>query len=188
MEKDYHNVSDVTTAICAGNEVAFDMFYKRYANRLYRYLISLANGDEHLAQDLLQIAMLKIIRNMKEFFNEDDFWRWLVRVIKTTMIDHVRKNRKNELHISLDDNERLMVDTDLFEEKHNIRLSKSLDKALNKLPLEDKKLIEEFYFKSKSYKQIADNNFSTEKAIGMKLSRLRKKLKDMINKELSCEV
>jgi DNA-directed RNA polymerase specialized sigma24 family protein len=48
----------LASAIARGDDAAFAEFYGRYQQRLLRFALVLANGDETLAQDAVQAAFL----------------------------------------------------------------------------------------------------------------------------------
>ena len=56
------NIETLTSSIARGDEAAFDRFYGRYADRMFRYVVVMSRGDEQLARDVTADAMLKIIR------------------------------------------------------------------------------------------------------------------------------
>src|SRR5688572_20287637 len=87
-------VDALTAQMKAGDEDAFRSFYDLYCDRLFRYLIVLCRGDEDLARDLLQTTMLKVVRSIRPFTNETEFWNWLAVIARNSFFDHVRKSRR----------------------------------------------------------------------------------------------
>ena len=76
----------------AGDLRAFEAFYDRYRQPLYRYLLRLA-GDEASANDWYQGAWEKVIRARKSYRPKAPFRAWLYRVAHNHAMDQFRRNR-----------------------------------------------------------------------------------------------
>jgi RNA polymerase sigma-70 factor (ECF subfamily) len=162
-----------------GDEAAFDRFYERYADRMFRYLVVMTRGDEQLARDVTADAMLRIIRYMKPMESDAALWAWLARVMRTTLVDHLRRSQRNPVQVPL------RLDEGAEEEDAvQSTLLMHLENALAALPAEDRNLIEAHYFEGAPQTELAKQTGCTAKAIGMKFTRLRQQLKNYMMKEL----
>ena len=81
------NLRELTEGIRSGNEAAFNEFYDRYADRLYRYLRALEPADESLIREAMQDTMIRVLRYVKPIEEEEILWGWLTRVARTARID-----------------------------------------------------------------------------------------------------
>ena len=167
----------MTRGIRKGDEHCFDLFWSRYAQRMVRYLLIAVRGDENLAIELRHEAMVRAARYMKPFDDQEQLWRWLVRLMRTALIDRVRKEKKHKDVVPLPHPDCLQVVDDGPVQD---RLFELLDDALDGLSDDDKQLVESFYYDGKSQNDLARLDGTTSRAIGMKLLRLRSKLKALI--------
>ncbi len=77
---------------------AFGELYRRYANRIYRYLLS-KTGNVDLAEDLTSQVFVRLIERIDQYTiaprdNIAIFSAWLYRIARNLMIDEMRKRRR----------------------------------------------------------------------------------------------
>src|SRR5688572_25784353 len=60
------DVPALTARLARGDEAAFQEFYDRYFNRLLRYLLVVARGDEELVRDALQLTFVRVARHVRK--------------------------------------------------------------------------------------------------------------------------
>jgi len=152
-------IEALTARMKAGEEDAFAMFHELYCDRLFRFLIVLCRGDEELSRDLLQITMLKVVRSVRRFTSEAEFWNWLTADFSSPPGNG---------------------DEDAV-------LEQALEQALAQLADEERTLIDSFYFQSGTYRSVAQQQDTSAKAIESRLARVRQKLRHSILKLLSYE-
>jgi len=166
------DVRSLTRGIRAGNEAAFDAFYASYADRMYRYLLVAARGDEERARDVLQDALLRVVRYAQPIDTAEDLWRWLAALMRSALIDRARRDGRGRA---------LPLDAEpASEERATDSLFGKLDEALAALPAEERGLLEEHYVQGVSQAELAVRHDSTLKALAMRLSRLRRRLRDVL--------
>lgn len=177
------DIHEITSAIVQSNEEAFNIFYRAYFGRLYQYLLSITHGDEDTVRDVIQEAMIRIIRYMKPFREEHIFWNWLVRVVRTTFIDYLRKHKKEKAIIELDEK-----DFALGSQNHDeVDFCHVLDTILLELHEEERIIICGHYLEGKDYGTLAQQLETTAKAIESKIARIRNKLRKLFLERLSHE-
>jgi RNA polymerase sigma-70 factor (ECF subfamily) len=164
---------------------SYRTFFQLYYRRLWAYLFALAKGCDKEIEDALQSAFAKLIKNIKVFETESEFWAWLCVVCRNAYLDHHRKERsfqrikeffrcsRNEEKESL---QPLVDDHYMIESK--------LNHALLELDKEERYLVERKYFTGASYRPFAVELGTTEKAIESRLARVRSKLRRLIRKEV----
>jgi RNA polymerase sigma factor (sigma-70 family) len=179
-------VAALTARMKAGEEDAFALFHELYCDRLFRYLIVLSRGEEELARDLLQTTLLKVVRSIRHFATEAEFWNWLAAIARNNFFDHVRRRRRMpQLEILSPDQTANLVALERQEEDRF--LEQALEQALAGLPEEDRALIDSFYFQPGTYRSIAAQRDTSPKAVESHLARIRQKLRNAILKALRYE-
>jgi RNA polymerase sigma-70 factor (ECF subfamily) len=175
--------AQLTIAMVEKNEDAYREFFECYFDRLLRYLIVCARGDEELAREALQLTFIRIVRYLKPIDSEDRFWSWLTVLARSALADEQRK-RRTQLHLL----HRILqrgapAEPEMLEPE--VKLIPALAESLAELDSEERQLIDEKYFKTLSVREIAAG--ASEKAIESKLGRIRRKLKSAILNRLKRE-
>ncbi len=180
----------LTRRLAQGEEAAFREFHAQYFDRLLRYHLVLARGDEHAARDALQETLMRVARKGRYFETEEAFWCWLTVVARNTAVDGGRRRQRywatlkkyalGWLHPapSLPSPQENNGDSALFE---------LLDHRLAALDPADRALVEAKYFAGKSTRELAQETGSSEKAVESRLLRLRRQLRESILSDLRHE-
>jgi RNA polymerase sigma-70 factor (ECF subfamily) len=171
------DVADVTSRMIKGDEMAYRLFYDEYYERLRRYLLVVTAGNEDTTRDALQSALLRVVKHIRTFSNENEFWSWLTVLAKTTFFDQTRKRKRYwsflerfTRHTEVEQS----VDTHADSDGQLLTL---LEHSLATLPSDEKQLIESKYLEGASVREIAEDFQTTEKAVESRLVRIRRKLK-----------
>src|SRR5271169_2798975 len=90
------DVLTLTARLSRGNEAAFHEFYRLYFNRLLRYLFVVTGGQEEIAREALQLAFVRIARNVRTFDSEAAFWNWLAVLARNCAVDELRKRKRHQ--------------------------------------------------------------------------------------------
>lgn len=80
----------------AGNKSALNSLLKSNYNILKGYVIKMV-GDPHLAQDIIQDALLKAVININKFEPRAKFSTWLIKIATNVYRDYLRKNKSFKL-------------------------------------------------------------------------------------------
>ena len=167
--------------------MAWRAFYDTYVDRLWRYLLVVAAGNEDAAREALQGALLRAARHVKVFRDDDAFWSWLAVLARSAFADETKKRRRyfsfldrftRHAKVELDGANDVQTDE---------RLKILLERQIASLPPDERNLVEQKYFARRAIRAIASELQTTEKAVESKLSRIRKKLKDAALAELNDE-
>ena len=179
-----------TQALARGDEEAFHYLYDQYYIRLYRYLLVVASGNETLAKEALQEAMIRVAKKVKPMASEEAFWRWLTTVARNVYRDITRKQGRYTGMLSR------FSDWMAFARPANDHLSSTtleerfdevLQGVLDDLEPRDRFLITGKYLERLSVKELALRCETTSKAIESKLTRLRLRVKKELLKRLENE-
>ena len=172
----------LAAAVARGDEAAFRELYDRYHSRLYRLVVVLNRGDEAVAHDVVQSAMLTAAAKLKPAKSEAHLWNWLARVARQHLGKAWRHQQREPTLVTLAN---LPESANVIEP--DAVLEESLDAALLALDEEDRKAVEWFYFDGLSHKEIAERLDATPKAVSSRLERARIKLRSLLTRILAHE-
>tara|TARA_R110002167_G_scaffold59668_1_gene169225 strand:+ start:94 stop:618 length:525 start_codon:yes stop_codon:yes gene_type:complete len=154
-------------------------------NRLYGYIFSML-GDHHRAADVLQESNLVLWRKIEEFRPGSDFIPWAFAIARFQVMAHLRDKKRNRCLLEPDlielIGEEMQEEAEGFEE-----LRVGLRACLAKLPGKSRLLIDSRYFGGQTIKQIATESQKTAEAIKVALLRVRRGLRDCVQRELGKE-
>ena len=130
------------------------------------------------AEDLFQEMVLQLWRSFPNFRHEAKVTTWLYRLALNTAITSLRRNSRKpqwqplklqHLNFSGPETERLDVEYD-----------QELQQAINALNKLDKALVM-LYLDEKTYRDMAEIMEMSEANVGVKINRIKKKLKEILN-------
>lgn len=87
-------LSALTQAVAKGDSSAFARFYDEWFDRLHGIARSSTGRDESFCLDVVQDAMLKIMRSMKRFEKENELEAWLRVIVMRCALDRLRSERR----------------------------------------------------------------------------------------------
>ena len=131
--------------------------------------------DEESLKDLVQEVTLQLWRSHKSFKGNSQLSTWAYRVTLNVCLSHAKKIKRKPETVSLEWGASIREEDDVEKEQierlyQGIRLLKESDRAIVLLYLEDK-----------SYKEMSEILGITVSNVGVKVNRLKDKLKQMIN-------
>lgn len=172
------DVPALTRRMVRGEESAYRQFYDAYFDRLSRYLLVVAGGEEEVAREALQAALVRVVRHIKVFPDEAAFWRWLTVLARSAFADEIRKRRRYAAfldrftrHVEIQPGDNGEADAELLA---------LLERQLAELPSDERELVEQKYFARRPVRELAAAGDKSEKAIESWLVRIRRKLRDAV--------
>jgi RNA polymerase sigma-70 factor (ECF subfamily) len=173
---------EVTTAMAAGSEAAYQLFFNACFDKLYRHLLVQTHGREDLAQELAQIVLVRTVRYAQPFQSERMLWAWLRQVARTSHVDWLRRHAKEPPSVSLElFEENLAAEP---EEPADEELLKYLENTLETLNSSEREIIRLAYFEDVPQRGMAERLGTTPKAIESRLGRIRQKLRVLLLERL----
>ncbi len=131
--------------------------------------------------DLFQEIVLQLWRAFDSFKGESKISTWMYRVALNTAISGVRKAFRRPVLSSLDDQPILAVaDYADPDKEEDLRL---LHQAINRLS-DIERAIVLLYLEEQSYEEISEVIGITPNYVGVKLNRIKQKLKDLLSPHL----
>jgi len=129
-------------------------------------------------EDLMQDIMMNAWRAYPKFEGRSKFSTWLYKVALNTALMKIRDNKKKEASVFIDIEN--IAGTMAGEDRKTDDDIKQLYYAINRLEDIEKSIIL-LYLDDLSYKEIAEITGITDNNTGVKINRIKHKLKDIIN-------
>jgi RNA polymerase sigma-70 factor, ECF subfamily len=129
------------------------------------------------SQDLFQEVVLQLWKSYPRFRGESKISTWMYRVALNTAITRLQRNKRRP------DSQRLSSGQDTLEstdKRLDIEYDAELQYAINQLNKFDRAIVM-LYLDEKSYKEIGEIMDISESHVGVKINRIKSKLKDILN-------
>jgi RNA polymerase sigma-70 factor, ECF subfamily len=128
------------------------LIYQAHVPPLFRYLLRLTQGDQQVAEDLLQETLLRAWRNIDQLVAEPSSARpWLFTVARNHAIDVIR-SRQARPELGMTDAARVPASGDAVELLLN---ATAVRRALKSLTPDHRAVIVELYFRDATLAQAA---------------------------------
>ncbi len=89
----------------AGDALAFQALYQRYARRLYAFFLGYT-GDPGQAEELVNDTFVRVWRALPNYHEEGHFRAWLFRIARNIATDAHRRRRRRPVEVPLDEADR----------------------------------------------------------------------------------
>lgn len=162
----------------AGNYVALEQLYERYSRQSYGLALKILNNAES-AEDAVQEAFLRFWKQPTSFDpQKGHFITWLLSVVHNLCIDQLRRKRHNAVSLDQEEGQEQVANvpdtaTDVEEEVWLGLQRNLIHKVLNRLPPEQRQVIELAYYNGFTHHEIAAR---TGLPLGTVKSRIRQGL------------
>jgi RNA polymerase sigma-70 factor (ECF subfamily) len=101
--------------MAAGDAGAVDAFYRQYFGWMYAQARRFTNRDESFCLDVVQDAVLRVIRTVKRVDCESRFRGWLRLVVQTTAFDLLRREARRKNREAMMGTSQVSVDSDSLQ-------------------------------------------------------------------------
>ena len=184
-----NNEQTIINEVIAGNTNAFASLVDNYKDLVFTLALRMLKNREE-AEEVSQDAFIKIFKSLNKFKGDSKFSTWVYRVTYNTCLDSIKKNKRSQAHVPIDE----------FTEHHIKTLENALDimeqeekklaiqKCLQLLPSEDSFLMTLYYFEEQSLDEISKVTGLTANNVKVKLFRSRKKLATIFSQQLEPEI
>ncbi|MDP9697486.1 RNA polymerase sigma-70 factor (ECF subfamily) [Paenibacillus intestini] len=161
--------------------------YYEYYNMVYGLIVYIIK-ERTAAEDIIQEAFIKIIKNKPLFEDEVKLKAWLKVVTRNTAINYLRKNKNNRNQLDTDS---VFIDIETMNQTavsvENIvetqMMQESIERYLSQLKPEYRVLVELRWKEGFSYREIAELLSTTEDIVKQRLFRARGSIKKKLHKE-----
>jgi RNA polymerase sigma-70 factor (ECF subfamily) len=158
----------------AGDRAALQALYERYLPAVWRYAYARSRGNVHLAEDVVSEAFLALVRSIGKLQPDSGpLGGWLIKVAANRLIDQHRRGRLMG-PMAPTDSQAL---ADSAEPAEVLERREYVARALERLPDEERMVLEWKYVESLAVREIAGRLGRTEKAVESVLYRARRAFK-----------
>lgn len=172
-----HN--DILAAL-AGDQKAFERLVIRYQPRIIRLMWRFSR-DRQTCERLVQDVFVEAYFSLKTYKAKAPFEHWLSRIASRVGYRHFKEQDKEKQTLPLPDFDIAAADSQQAVEPE--KAAELLYWLLAKLPATDRLALTLVYLEDCSIKDVAAKTGWTTPAVKMRLSRARKKLKEIAEKE-----
>lgn len=182
---------DIILLLKKKDQKAINLIQERYEKLIYYIANTVLAGRESIVEECVNDVYLKIWIHGAEYdYKKASFKTYIKVITRNTALNHLRTMRRQEEFEQSDESEEIQeeyIDYHQNPEQNLIRKEevKVLEELLKKLKSKERELVLRRFYYLQSTKQIALAMKMTENAVDSKLSRLRKKIKEHFEKEVS---
>ena len=189
-----NSISDTLTCSVSHNThlISFDSLFILHKKRIFNYINSKIN-DIDVSNDILQETFIKVFKVLKngKYVEKGKFLPWILRIAHNLVMDYFRNKKRSKIIFEKDLNYLIANMNCGFEQKtkkmiSDKTISKILSKMIDKLPQEQKDIVDLRFFQNYSFKEIAEiNNISINTALGRvrySINNLKNEMKKSIIK------
>ena len=170
-----------------GDSKSFSWVVDQYKDMVYTICLRMLTVEAD-AGDAAQEVFVKVYRSIGSFQEKSKFSTWIYRITYNHCISEIRKRVKViDLVDELPDNEANEGDIGGLEMLSREERRRYLQMAIEALPETDATVITLFYYDELSLEEIAEVTGLSSGNIRIKLHRSRKKLYQVLSKELKSE-
>lgn len=175
--------------ILNGDTNAFTVLVDRYKDLVFTLALRMVKNREE-AEEVSQDTFIKVYKSLNRFKGDSKFSTWIYRVAYNTCLDRLKKNKRQEYTVAIDEYTEHQVKTlenalDALEEQEK---QLAIKKCLEMLPSEDSFILTLYYFEELSLDEISKITGLKPNNVKVKLFRSRKKLATILKQHLEPEI
>jgi len=175
--------------VLQGETNAFAVLVDRYKDMIFTLGLKMVKNREE-AEEVAQDTFIKIYNSLTKFKGESKFSTWIYKIAYNTCLDRLKKSKKDDLNISIDEFSSHLIKTmdnalSALEDKER---KQAIQNCLNLLPREDNFLLTLFYFEDQNLEEIGKVMNINANNVKVKLFRSRQKLATILKKQLEPEI
>ncbi len=182
---------EIIELLAARDERGIELIARQY-EKLIRYIAGTILGDrETSVEECVNDVYLKLWEHGAGYdYEKASFRTYLKAITRNTALNYLRKLKKLEEVESADESDTLRSEYIDYSQNLEQRVidqeeADALNRALGTLKKRDKELILRRFYYLQSTRQIAEAMDMSENAVDSKLSRLRKKVRKIYEKEVA---
>lgn len=177
-------IKDLIEGLIIKDTSSINEFIDLYGNYLYAIVYNVC-GNKQDTEEATQDVILKVLKNIEKYDYSSGLKTWMFTIAKRTAIDYKRRVKYSDDLDTIFDMKSDLSTSDLINKKDE---KSTIDALLSELNEADRELIELYYLKELSNKEIAEITGLSLSNIKVKLYRARKLLADNINKYIDNEI
>lgn len=175
--------------ILNGDTNAFTVLVDRYKDLVFTLALRMVKNREE-AEEVSQDTFIKVYKSLNRFKGDSKFSTWIYRVAYNTCLDRLKKNKRQQYTVAIDEYTEHQVKTldnalDKIEEQEK---QQAINSCLEMLPSEDSFILTLYYFEELSLDEISKITDLNPNNVKVKLFRSRKKLATILKQQLEPEI
>lgn len=147
-----------------GHEAAFDTFFDRYADRLYRFALSYLPEETEVAKDMVQATLTAAIQQLRAYRAEASLYTWLCAICRNQIAARWRREGSGDRLVTFDEVTATAVLDTLSAAEHEeperryerLQLAALIQQVLDALPGHQGDALALKYLRGLSVREIAD--------------------------------
>ena len=166
----------------AGDVAAFSELIESHQIRLYRFLLKIC-GKPELAEDIVQDAFVRVLRNIDRFDERYRFSTWLFTIGRRLLINSLQKNRPRSESdwIASCEGAPLREADDVSDKESRLATGEMLDDALDVLTPQQREVVVLYHHKDHSVHEISALLGIPPGTVKSHLHRARRRMRDWIS-------
>lgn len=175
--------------VLLGETNMFVMLVDRYKDMIFTLAIKMVKNRE-IAEEVSQDTFIKIFNSLSKFKGDSKFSTWIYKIAYNTCLDYLKKNKKEEHNVVIDELKGHVVKTttnalSILEDQER---KQDIQHCLNLLPSEESFMLTLFYFEDQNLNEIGKIMDISANNVKIKLFRSRKKLAVILKEQLEPEI
>jgi RNA polymerase sigma factor (sigma-70 family) len=167
----------------AGDLDKMGLLFDRYNRPLFGYLFH-STGHRLESEDLVQTVFYRMLKYRQSFSETGEFRAWMYQLARNALIDSAKKRSRTVYEEDIATASELYQKNENLEENlHENEAAQLLQKALNKLPDDQRELLLLSKFQELPYREIAEIMGTSEGNIKVKIHRAINELRSIYIKE-----
>jgi RNA polymerase sigma factor (sigma-70 family) len=168
--------------IARGNRQAFELLYREYYPRVSRFLLKLVNRPE-LIGELYNDVMYTVWKKAGDYQGRSKVSTWIFGIAHFKGIKAGQRQRSRDVeYVPLDDDREADTSPEFEIEFDRAVLQRSLRAELEKLPPEQRMVIELTYYNDFSYTEIGEIVNAPVNTVKTRMFHARRKLRKLLIK------
>ncbi len=182
MEESSKNDQELAVLVQSGEVDFFDILFNRYEAKIRRYARKFIYDQEEINDAVLQI-FTKAFVNIKSFDSKRKFSSWLYRIAHNELVNLLKKKQHKflplfDLDVFLP---RSFTDNKIEDSIDKKNIQKQVEQTLDKIEEKYREPLYLYYIEELDYKDISDIMKIPVSTVGVRISRAKKIMKDLIN-------
>jgi len=176
QDRSLEKMSDDTLVVKAHEDVeAFAILYKRYVQRVYRYLYTRVRDPED-AEDLTSQVFIEAFKGLPRYRHKENFVGWLFKIAQRRAIDHGRSTLNKLSFEEYED--RLIQEKGPLNQSISFESLEDLRMLIQALSPQQREMLRLRFAAGLTHSEMAVVLNKTEAAIKMALHRLYRQLEN----------
>lgn len=165
------------------NELNLEQIINDYSGYVYTIIKNISNQNftQEDIEEIIADTFFVLWKNAYKISENDKISSYLSGVINNTI---KKKKREIKANLNIEDYENILQEQNqvdnIYENQNKIKI---MEKALENMTKEDNDIFELFYYSGKKVKEIAKQLNITEFKVKTRLYRIRKRIKQSLEKE-----